>query len=227
MIPYQTAQPVCGVRPVIYMPDEGMRDMFARQPGGLPEAPLIDAVWKVFGKRNGLLLDIGAHVGDWAIPFAAAGMDVCAFEPNPTFANLLRHSVIHNNVNVLVYECAVSDFTGTAHLTGEDIGGGGASIVLHFDGAVSETVHTLSLDSLGLAPDIIKIDTEGAELDVLRGAVETITKHQPLLLFECWQDERGQRIEDLFRRVDSLGYLPKPTPWQPPSGQEMYLALPK
>ncbi len=46
------------------------------------------------------------------------------------------------------------------------------------------------VESHGLVPDLIKIDTEGSDLQVLQGATRTLTRCRPLVLFECWQAQR-------------------------------------
>jgi hypothetical protein len=70
--------------------------------------------------------------------------------------------------------------------------------------------------------DLLKIDVEGAELDVLRGGRNTIERDRPKILFECWADERGQRKEELFRYLrEELRYKVEPTTWN-----EMYVADP-
>jgi hypothetical protein len=85
-----------------------------------------------------------------------------------------------------------------------------------------EAVATAELDSLGevkrlrvpvatidsyteageLPPDLIKIDAEGAELAILRGAEKTLSSHRPTIIFESWPGERGE----LFRFLAGAGY---------------------
>ena len=229
MIPYQLSSPVCGVYPTLYVLDAEMRDYFLSCPGGLPEAPLINWVWENYGSTDGLLLDIGSHVGDWAIPFAVAGSQVVACEPNPALTSCILDAVDANGIShFTTVGNAVSDYTGEALLVGASPDGGGASIVLDFAApAVWARVYTTTIDSMNLAPTIIKIDVEGAEVDVLRGAQFTIREHRPVIFFECWPDERGQRREELFDMVADLGYVARPTWWQPYEGRggiEMYIA---
>ena len=223
MLEYRLAEPCCGVRPTFQLLDESMREHFAACRGGLPEAPLINWAWSIAGKSGGLFLDIGSHVGSWALPFAAAGMTTIAFEPNGTIRQLIERAAIEmTNLTVLPY--AMSNYSGTARLTAPGIDGGMGSIVCDFGSApVNEEVQVTYLDAFDYAPDVMKIDVEGAEVDALRGARITITNHKPIIFFECWEDERGQRREELFSCVtDELDYELHKTQWP-----EMWLALPQ
>jgi FkbM family methyltransferase len=62
-------------------------------------------------------------------------------------------------------------------------------------------VDVVPIDELGIAPDVIKIDAEGSELDVLRGAAKTIERSRPFLMVEIlWQDAAA--IADFLRERD-------------------------
>lgn len=65
------------------------------------------------------------------------------------------------------------------------------------------TAEVVSLDSLELQPSIIKIDTEGAELDVLRGGRETLATEAPYVLIEKAQSN----FADCRRLLESLAYV--------------------
>ena len=223
MVEYKLGEPCCGVQPTFQVLDHNMLSHFAACVGGLPEAPLIDWAWSQFGKKDGLFLDIGSHVGSWSLPFACAGMKTIAFEPNATIRNLIECAA-QDVPNLTVLPFAMSNFEGTAQLTAPGIDGGMGSIVCNFGSApVNEEVQVTYLDAFDYAPDVMKIDVEGAEVDALRGARITITNHKPIIFFECWEDERGQRREELFSCVtDELDYELHKTQWP-----EMWLALPQ
>jgi hypothetical protein len=65
----------------------------------------------------------------------------------------------------------------------------------------------------GCRPDLIKIDTEGNELRVLKGAWETVQSCRPLLIFESWSGDR----DDLFQMLEEVGYRIFPLPLDPHS----------
>ncbi len=64
------------------------------------------------------------------------------------------------------------------------------------------SVRQVSVDSLGLEPDLIKIDVEGMEADVIRGAKETIKRHSPVLYFE----NNGKDSAAVAGALDEIGY---------------------
>jgi FkbM family methyltransferase len=136
-----------------------------------------------------VVLDIGAHIGEFTLLAAARGATVHAFEPDPANATLLRANVARNDFQsrVTVHEYAVSDHEGEmrflAHhnpslsaLWTEQHAAGPASTV---------RVRVRRLDSIELSRvDVIKIDTEGAELAVLRGAARLLATFSPIVVFE-------------------------------------------
>jgi FkbM family methyltransferase len=140
-------------------------------------------------------IDVGAHVGDVTrqIMQSAPGGRVLAVEPLPTLAEGLRRTL---GSSVIVEECALTDGAdgpeGTAeflHVTNDP----GYSGLKERDYPTAPDferliVKTRVLDDLveahGLAPRLIKIDVEGAELGVLRGARRTIAKHRPVIVVE-------------------------------------------
>lgn len=54
---------------------------------------------------------------------------------------------------------------------------------------------------------LIKIDVEGHELQVIEGAIKTIAKHHPLMLVEIEARHHPYPIEDIFRKIEGLGYV--------------------
>lgn len=192
--------------------DEEMRTFFGTCQGGTPEAPLVQWALDLYGRPGGLFVDAGAHVGSWSLPFSQI-MRVEAFEPNPTIRALLEETVAMNNASVFVHEEALSNFRSSATLTAPGADGGMGSIVINYTGPVAVSVQTVQLDDYELAPDLIKVDVEGAEVDLLRGAKDTLERYHPVILFECWEQERGQRKIELLGFLQGLGYKTDPTWW--------------
>ena len=130
---------------------------------------------------NDVVVDIGAHAGYFTLVAARTAKEVYAFEPLPSNLSYLRRNVALNNLsNVQVIEAAVSDADGTAFF--EE---GTTSSRGHL-GDQGHPVRTLSLDSAVSqgklpVPTIMKIDVEGAELSLLRGAERLLREHHPTL----------------------------------------------
>lgn len=131
------------------------------------------------------MFDVGAHIGYYTLLFSRlVGPEgrVVAFEPSPRNLPVLRWHVARNGcANVQVEAVAVSDETGAARFAA---GTGSGTGRLAESGTVE--VRTIRLDDYvdagGPMPDVLKIDVEGAELAVLRGAVGVLRDARPAIL---------------------------------------------
>ena len=125
------------------------------------------------------VLDIGANCGYFSLIAAdAVGPrgHVTAFEPQPRLADWLRQSFLVNGFrNAEVRGEAISDAAGTVPLYVVD-GLIGSTSLFAPEGYQTHTVEvpTITLDSLGLSPDLIKIDAEGAEEKIWHGMQATL-----------------------------------------------------
>lgn len=152
-----------------------------RQLGWNPEeyAAFRDAV-----TPGATVFDVGANLGAYTLLFAQwvgpAGK-VVAFEPAPAAATGLRRLVGLNEVRdrVEIVEAAVSGAVGTASFASDGSSGANALVAAAPGGRGVISVPTTSLDAFcdahRLRPDVIKIDVEGEELEVLRGARRTLS----------------------------------------------------
>lgn len=164
----------------------------ARLPGGeavklLPEYRFVtwnQAEYDAFRAAvhpGAVALDVGANVGAYTLllgQWARPGGRVFAFEPAPeAFDGLTRHVALNGlGDQVTPVRAAAAATTGTATLAVDGLSGAN-----RLDGSAGgERVRTVTLDDFcrreGITPSFIKIDVEGAELDVLRGARETIRR---------------------------------------------------
>lgn len=156
-----------------------------------------------------VVFDIGANVGFFTLLAAKLARDghVYAFEPLPRNLDYLRRHLELNRIrNAEVLPIALSSSTGTAHF----------AVAAHpAMGALAESggleVATDTLDRLVAAgklraPDFLKIDVEGAEHDVLRGAAEVLRDARPTIFLSahgwkqhelCWEllQNAGYRLE--------------------------------
>lgn len=175
---------------------------------------------------GGTFLDVGAHVGFYTLLGARrVGSEgrVWAFEPDVTNArHLRRHVAINGLSNVRVEEAAVAEADGTARF-----GGGSGSGTGRLTGSGDREVRTVGLDSLcdrhGLTPTALKIDVEGAEGAVIRGASETIRRARPVIFLSTHGPEAHERSVGLLR---DLGYHLAPILGDTVEGSEELLAIP-
>ena len=139
-------------------------------------------------------MDIGANIGVMTRLFAARAGHVHAFEPGPRALRLLRANALPN---VTVHPVAVSDENGTVRLNEQE------SSDTSFIDSDGVEVRCVTVDSLGLKPDFIKIDVEGYEHKVIRGAAETLKSASPIVMFEALGDAAREYCEKLI-----LGFNP-------------------
>lgn len=169
----------------------------ARLPGGeavrlLPEYRFVTwnpAEYEAFRAAAGpgaVALDVGANVGAYALllgQWVRPGGRVYAFEPAPEARDGLARHVALNGLGdvVTVVPAAAAASTGTAVLSVDGLSGANRLA----DASAGERVETVTIDDFcareGITPSFIKIDVEGAELDVLRGARATIAAAGPAL----------------------------------------------
>lgn len=137
--------------------------------------------------------DVGANVGLYAC-LAADIVDttVVAFEPHPANAGRLAQNAAHNDANVSIYRCALTDESGTAELelALDHVGSAGHSLVgtPGKSGYGRVEVATRRGDefvaSEGLPkPTVLKVDVEGAEHAVLAGLEGTLSRPSCRLVY--------------------------------------------
>ncbi|HEY5228378.1 MAG TPA: FkbM family methyltransferase [Opitutaceae bacterium] len=163
-------------------------------------------------RPEGVFLDIGANIGYFALLAASTGSKSVAFEPQPQIAGLLLNSVAHNRLGHLirVEQLALSDSVAIMGMTSCPGNTGHAQLAgLDCEGAQPLAVTVLPLDSwLDANPtgpvSVCKIDTEGAELQVLAGMPRLIERDRPAVVLECIDDflsefgGSGPKVSALF-----------------------------
>lgn len=178
---------------------------------GAYENEFID-VMRRFLKRGDTCVDVGGHLGYYCLLMArivGPKGRVISFEPVQENMAVLKENVALNGfTNVELVNCALGERPGTLSLIrpknfelswtpsvrGYSVEGDRDSVevkVETLDGFLSRGGHK---------PSIIKIDVEGAELDVLRGATETLRTTRPAVLLEIhgWGDAASDEILKLF-----------------------------
>ncbi|MEO0883423.1 MAG: FkbM family methyltransferase [Pseudomonadota bacterium] len=175
-----------------------------------------------------VVLDVGAHVGVFSRRFAALAPDctIVAFEPQSLPRSVFNMAGFFRKPNnILVLPLALGAEAGLMNLTIPIKQSGAVGIGLAHMGKdddladrfeiKKELVAVARLDDvltrLDLGPvSLIKIDVEGGELNVLRGAQQTLERYSPALL--CEIDGREQRFNqtagDLSTFLAERGYVP-------------------
>jgi FkbM family methyltransferase len=168
-----------------------------------------------------VVYDIGANYGlfGWqALRLVGPQGRVVFFEPNPAVAECLRANLDANQVqNALLVEKAVSEGVGTVDLLVPPRRQSGLATIETGDEAAQGwrrcAVETTSVDCFrresGLAPTLLKLDVEGHELSVLRGAEETLQACHPVIMLEMEilaKDPAGAAATKILALLARHGY---------------------
>lgn len=204
-----------------YVPCGAPNDIIAREMrAGRVFEPLVLETARQWIRPGTVVLDVGANFGQMAILFSQlagdAGM-VFAFEVQLySFAILQRNIRANNRENIRAIFGAVFDGSREeVSVPTPDFRRfptyGSYAVELKSDTSKQYAVRTLTIDELDIDPPIsfFKIDTQGCDLFVLRGARATILRHQMPILFEYeqeFQDEFGTTFEDYCNFVKSINY---------------------
>ncbi|MDG4664234.1 FkbM family methyltransferase [Mycobacterium sp. 236(2023)] len=146
-------------------------------------------------KTDAMAIDIGANIGNHSIFFGSIFSKVVAYEPNPATFSLLQHNCARSNITPRNYGLSSKKSMLAFRI---DRGNIGASHIIDSSAAESDQEGTINIEVKRLDDEeiianqpisLVKIDVEGHELDVLRGAVSTIDSARPVIVFEQGEEE--------------------------------------
>lgn len=157
---------------------------------------------KIFANKSGTMIEVGSHVGLTMIPLAQVGIKCICFEPEKKNFQFLTRNISLNKTeqNVLTYNFALfsSQETLPMELSSTNFGDHrlrlaeniSSNNLYHEENREINYVETKTLDSTLSNktlehPTLLKIDTQGAELDVLKGSEQTL-KQIDFILIEYW-----------------------------------------
>ena len=157
--------------------------------------------------EDGVIIDAGANIGNHSIYFSKIlNKQVYSFEPNPKTFKLLTTNYKLNNLSIdKLFNKALGEFKGHCNIDEVDSGNLGATQVHLSNKGQIEVVSLDEFISQEKKIALIKIDVEGFELNVLRGAIQILKLHTPLLLVECITDGLIYETQIFLKQ---FGYLP-------------------
>jgi len=187
------------------------------------ESSLVNLVIKHLDKNRDAI-DVGANIGFYTVLFAKilSGRKVLAIEPSKNSLQRLYKNLANNNVmdKVIVFEGAVSDYVGIGEIKTLDgkeeysTLGQWKHPAIKDEGFVVHKVEVSTIDNLvdrySLEPGFIKIDVEGMEHLVLKGARATLENYRPIVLSELSDfllKHNGSSSVEVINFFKSLDYI--------------------
>jgi FkbM family methyltransferase len=193
--------------------DDGITDrlFYERDYIEYPELNL----FSYLAERSKTIIDIGANTGLYSITSSALNPNskILAFEPNATNIKRLNKNIELNGFkNIQVIEQVVGDMTGTVSFSVPvvDIISDTSSVLSDFSKSSYEgqlqwkqvLVPQISLDDFFKGAtekiDLLKIDVEGYEMNIFKGAGEFFQTHSPLIFCEIFLDDEKKKFFEAF-----------------------------
>eukprot|EP00563_Minutocellus_polymorphus_P006569 CAMPEP_0181036572 /NCGR_PEP_ID=MMETSP1070-20121207/8934_1 /TAXON_ID=265543 /ORGANISM="Minutocellus polymorphus, Strain NH13" /LENGTH=328 /DNA_ID=CAMNT_0023114219 /DNA_START=66 /DNA_END=1052 /DNA_ORIENTATION=+ len=177
--------------------------------------------------EDGIFIDVGGWVGDSSLPSAALGIDTYVFEPVRSNANHIHYSLLANDCSVSEHLTIVNALVGDKNSASESVyvtslrGDNAAANknqatmnVGESGGDFEQPVEMITLDSFfpaGTKVQNLKIDVQGFELHVLRGAERVLRENKGILHLRFEYTEKllkaaGTNPQDIFDFMGGIGY---------------------
>lgn len=173
-------------------------------------------------KSGEVVVDAGAHIGIFTEKAAEAGCAVFAFEPDPqNFSDLLKR--VSHYPAVTCFQVALWSQAKKVELYVRQEHNGGHSLRWGTDQSNGLEVSARKLDDYAILRwpkiDFIKIDTEGSELEIIKGAEQVLLRDKPDLAIEMHGQAFHQPVKDFLA---SVNYSLTPSDLPPDAGWIAY-----
>lgn len=155
--------------------------------------------------RGGILLDIGANIGNHSLYFLlerGAKYAYC-FEPAKETFDILKKNMDINHLEncTKIFNAGVGAGSGSACISmSKEKNTAYTQISLNEEGDVK----VIAIDDIGIKEKInfIKVDVEGFELEVIKGMIKTLEKDKPIMMIEIWT----KNLHEIHSVMDPMGY---------------------
>jgi FkbM family methyltransferase len=179
------------------------------------EVELLEYMNKCLSPRKSLgdIIDVGANIGNHSVYFGKfLAQQLISIEANPDMIATLTKNLKANINNFVLYDCAVGEEDGYGKIIIPDgvennFGSAQVKIIESQSGIKIRTIDAIVAEyesnkrTLDIA--MMKVDVEGMEIDVLKGAVQTIKAHRPHLFLEAITPKDKEIIDNYLA---PLGY---------------------
>ena len=168
-------------------------------------------------KKATIILDIGANVGWYSLHFSKMkSSKIYSFEPVEYIFNQLKNNIQLNNIsNVFPFNVALSNETGNKEFYYDPLNASATSSENILDSVLAPiTCRTIDLDTFIVQNkierlDLIKCDVEGAEINVIKGGLNSIKKFRPIVFMEMlrkWSAKFNYHPNDIIQLFNLIGY---------------------
>lgn len=183
-----------------------VRTLFTKEPETLS--------WIDSFSSGDVFWDVGANIGCYSLYAAMIpGVSVCAFEPSPANLHLLTMNANVNDFNdrVIIYPFALSSVVGVIEWVSHTPPGSADNQVLEKGRGVQIASQSYTADDLisnGVAafPNHMKIDVDGIELHILRGAQSVLKDHRLRSVMVEVDEADGQKTADIVNLMTASGF---------------------
>lgn len=164
-----------------------------------------------FIRPETVVLDVGASIGLWTVQLgkiaASRHARLWAFEPNPGNTFWIRSNIALNGLldTVTVYEMGLGDRAESSTLAHTEYGVGNGAVAVNNEDGIPITIRRLDDITISAPVSFIKMDVEGYEMAVLRGATELIERDRPVIFGEfsiAWLKARGENLHSLLMDLE-------------------------
>ena len=153
-----------------------------------------------------LVVDVGACCGSYTLTALACGADVVAYAPGDLQEGLRETVVLENSIRL-------NNWQGNGHVLATGLYSSEGWLdtrTLELNGTPGDRysiyVYPLDDETFDIGLEWIKIDVEGAELEVLKGARETIRENRPKILVEHHLFKNERMVEEVSGYLEGLNY---------------------
>jgi FkbM family methyltransferase len=171
-------------------------------------------------RSGGVLFDIGAHSGLISVLFCAANPQnrVYSFEPSPLLANRLVEIRDLNRFGerMVIEQCGIGETSTTVEMAFDPVGGHVQTQNFEHSMWSAPQPITVKIESvadaaarLNVIPQFLKIDIEGYEFEAIKGSLEFIGRHKPMIFLEVhlnYLDARQLSAKSLVGMLVEAGY---------------------
>lgn len=194
-------------RPSVACGFEGARDMVRK---GVDEEHVSKLFCSLINKSD-IVMDIGASIGYYTILAAKRAKMVYAFEPLPfAYKRLVKNINInhYNNVEAMQIGISYKSAIKTLHIPKMGVTGSTFGKLVTSNHIIDIDIAVTTLDSFKIQPNLIKIDVEGAEVEVLKGMKNILNRgttiicevHKPLI------ESMGYSMKDIDTIIHKHNY---------------------